>query len=311
MRRPSTVAERSRQVGSVPKDSIPGSAVWALIAAMLLVACGGSVKDAGPANPTSPFLSDRFLNIAHRGGARLRPEHTLVAYDHALAIGADVIEFDLHATSDGVIVILHDVTVDRTTDGRGAVRQMTFAELRQLDAGYRFTRDGGQTFPWRGQGLTIPTLEEALDRFQGKPLSVEIKQREPAIATRVVEIFLARGIVDTAVFAAFPTEPIQQLRARAPSAMTAMTANELIEFSLLSEATLETYMPPARFIQPPRDAVTPELLAQAHALGLKMHPWTVNNDADMRTLIQMGVDGMFTDDPVLLNEVLVEMGVRR
>jgi glycerophosphoryl diester phosphodiesterase len=124
----------------------------------------------------SVFLADRFLNIAHRGGARLAPEHTLVAFENALRVGADVIEFDLHATVDGVIVILHDATVDRTTDGTGVVRNMTFAELRALDAGYRFTRDGGATFPWRGKGLTIPTLEEALERFADVPITVEFKQ---------------------------------------------------------------------------------------------------------------------------------------
>jgi glycerophosphoryl diester phosphodiesterase len=115
--------------------------------------------------PGNPFLSDQLLNIAHRGGGRLRPEATLPAFENALSVGADVLEFDLHASSDGVVVVIHDETVDRTTDGTGAVQAMTFAELRMLDAGYEFTPDGGQTFPYRGMGIQIPTLVEVLAGF--------------------------------------------------------------------------------------------------------------------------------------------------
>src|SRR5690554_1995342 len=131
--------------------------------------------------PGNLLLSDQVLNIAHRGGGLLRPETTLPAFEHALAVGADVLEFDLHASADGVIVAMHDDTVDRTTEGSGAIKDRSFAELRMLDAGYRFTTDDGQTYPYRGAGIQIPTLEEILLGFPDRYYLMEIKQSEPPI----------------------------------------------------------------------------------------------------------------------------------
>jgi len=251
----------------------------------------------------SVFTSERFLNIAHRGGARLAPEHTLVAYENGLAVGADVIELDLHATSDGVIVAIHDETVDRTTDGQGAVRQMTFAQLRQFDAGYRFTRDGGQTFPWRGKGLKVPTLDEALELLGDTPLSVEFKARGSSVVNTALASFRrSRGFHDI-VFAAFVSEPIDQVRRMEPGALTAFTGRELAEFSLLPVEGLADYVPPARFVQPPKELVDAEFVERIHRVGLKVHPWTVNDRTEMCRQRQFGVDGMFTDDPATLHEV--------
>ena len=98
------------------------------------------------------------INIAHRGGAEIAPENTLEGFREGLRVGAGVLELDVHTTADGHVVVIHDDTVDRTTDGTGAVREMSFAEIRRLDAGYRFTPDGGETFPYRGQGIKTPRL---------------------------------------------------------------------------------------------------------------------------------------------------------
>jgi len=272
---------------------------------MLLLAGLGCGDGDGDRRSSAGAIFDRreFLNIAHRGGGRLAPEHTLVAYRNAVAVGADVVELDLHATADGVIVSLHDDRVDRTTNGTGLVREMAYAELRQLDAGYRFTRDGGQTFPWRGQGVTIPTLAEALDELGDVPLSVEIKQRAPAIAAAVIALFEARGILDHAVFAAFAPEPIEQIRQLAPDARTAFTSREIAELAFIAPQDLDSYQPPAGYIQPPKELVEPTYLGRAHQLGLKVHAWTVNDRGEMCRLRQMGVDGLFTDDPALLEQV--------
>ncbi|MEZ4374468.1 MAG: glycerophosphodiester phosphodiesterase family protein [Polyangiaceae bacterium] len=135
--------------------------VWggALLLTTLLIGCGSDDSATEPAGPL--LLSNHFLNIAHRGGRKLAPEHTLVAYQNGLDVGADILELDVHATSDGVLVLMHDDTVDRTTNGTGAIKELTFAELRSLDAAYNFSEDGGQTFPYRGKGIQVPTLEEA------------------------------------------------------------------------------------------------------------------------------------------------------
>jgi len=277
--------------------------LFGVLAMITLAACG----DDGGGNKQSPrsvFFEDRVLNIAHRGGARLRPEHTIAAYENALAIGADVVELDLHATADGVIVALHDATVDRTTNGTGTVRQMSSQEVHSLDAGYNFTRDRGATYPFRGTGLTIPTLDEALDLLGDTPLSVEIKQSVPPIAAQVLATFEAHGAVDNAIFVAFDSRPVQAIRDLNPDALTAFSAQDILTFSLLTDETLATYEPPALFIQPPFELIDPAFMARAKALGLRVHPWTVNDREEMQQLIDMGVDGMFTDDPAQLEELL-------
>jgi len=260
--------------------------------------CGDDDHDPSPAG--SVFLGDRFLNIAHRGGGRLAPEHTLVAYENALRVGADVIEFDLHATSDGVIVILHDTTVDRTTNGTGVVRDMTFAELRALDAGYNFTRDGGATHPWRGRGLAIPTVEEALARLDGVPITVEFKQVSPVIVDETIAMFESFGALDRAVFASFDSRPVARMREIAPDTPSAFDTRELVDFYGVNLAMPSGYTPPAEIVQPPASVVTAEIMAKARAFGLKVHPWTVNDPVQMQDLIDLGVDGLFTDDPETL-----------
>ncbi len=265
----------------------------------LLASLAGCGDDDG-APGEAAFLGDAFLNIAHRGGGRLAPEHTLVAYENALRVGADVIEFDLHATADGVIVILHDRTVDRTTDGSGVVRDMTHAELSQLDAGHHFSRDGGATHPWRGRGLRIPTLEEALALLDGVPITVEFKQVSPPIVDETLAMFASFGALDRAAFASFDRRPVGRVRELDASVLTAYDANELIALARIDPDLPGGYEPPALILQPPATTVDEALMERARAFGLKVHPWTVNDAAGMQRLIDLGVDGIFTDDPELL-----------
>ena len=248
------------------------------------------------------LLSDKTLNNAHRGGARLRPEATLVAFEHALEVGADVLEFDLHGSADGVIVVIHDSTVDRTTDGSGAVKDMSFDELRALDAGYAFSNDGGQTFPYRGMGIQIPTPEEVFDSFPDQYYLMEIKQVEPSIVPTLVATILDYGIEERVVIASFNQVTIDEVRETAPELFTAFTAQEMIAFN--QDGARPDYVPPSQFIQPPWDFVDQELVDIAHALGMKVHPWTVNSEDKMVELIGYGVDGIMTDDPVLLDAAL-------
>ncbi len=120
-------------------------------------------------------------NIAHRGGRDIVPENTLAGFQEGLRVGADVLELEVHLTADGHLVAIHDNTVDRTTDGSGPVREKTLRELKGLDAGYRFTRDGGKTYPCRGQGITVPALEKIYQEFSDVPVNVEIKEAQPDI----------------------------------------------------------------------------------------------------------------------------------
>jgi glycerophosphoryl diester phosphodiesterase len=252
--------------------------------------------------PGNLLLSDQQLNIAHRGGGRLRPEATLPAFEHALSVGADVIEFDVQASSDGVVVVIHDDTVDRTTDGSGAVASMSFAELRMLDAGYEFTPDDGQTFPYRGMGIQIPTLDEVLAACPDQYYLIEIKQPEPSIVPEVLAILEAHSVLDRVILASFQQVTIDAVRAANPELFTAMTLEEMLEFYGASEQP--GYRPPALFVQAPWDIVDQPLVDFAHSLGLKVQPWTVNSEPLMLDLIALGVDGIMTDDPALLEAAL-------
>jgi glycerophosphoryl diester phosphodiesterase len=251
--------------------------------------------------PGNLLLSDEFLIIAHRGGAELRPEETLPAYENAIAIGAHVIEMDVHATSDGVVVLLHDDTVDRTTDGTGAVSGMTFAELQALDAGYEFTTDGGTTFPYRGMGIVVPSLDQVLTAFPDTYYLIEIKQSEPPIVDAVLSVLADHAVEDRVVIASFDDATIEAVRAANPNLLTAMSGMEMAEFVGMMDSP--DYQPPCQFMQSPWDISSQAFIDRAHELGMKVHPWTVDESGLMMELIERGVDGIMTDDPELLVQV--------
>lgn len=266
----------------------------------------GMNLDTGSDAEQSCFLSNRILNIAHRGGSLLAPEHTLVAYQNALDVGADVLELDLHATADGVLVLLHDATVDRTTDGTGDVSAMTYAALQKLDAGYHFTQDGGATFPWRGKGLTVPSLEDVLATFPETCMTVELKQQSPSIVDPVLAAFEAHDATEFACFSAIDDLVLEEIRAKLPSALTGMGMAEMVFLAAAAEEDLEGYEPPGLVAQPPKDLTTAQVIERAHAFDVKVHPWTVNDPVEMKALIERGADGIITDDPEALAAVLAE-----
>ncbi|HET6418325.1 MAG TPA: glycerophosphodiester phosphodiesterase, partial [Polyangiales bacterium] len=202
--------------------------------------------------PQAMLRCDKVLNIAHRGGRRIRPEHTLLAYDQALADGADILELDVHETLDGVLVVMHDDTVDRTTDCTGPIKEKTLAELRVCDAGYNFTRDDGATYPYRGTGLVVPTMEEVFDRYPDTPFVIEVKQSDPPIVDHFVEVIREHGVEDKMTGSAFSDAVLAQLRAAAPEIPTNTGVNETLQFWGFSFDELDPeYVPPAEFLQVP------------------------------------------------------------
>ncbi len=270
--------------------------------------------------PQEMIRCDKVLNIAHRGGRRIRPEHTLLAYDKALEDGADILELDVHETSDGMLVVMHDDTVDRTTDCTGAIKDMTFAALRECDAGYTFSNDGDQTFPYRGTGLVVPTMQEVFDRYPDAPFVIEIKQEEPSIVDHFVEVVREYGVADKMTGSAFSDDLLAELRAAAPDIPTNMGVNETLVFWGNSFLPLDpSYVPEAEYLQvPPRfdvgdrlvDVLHNGFVPRAHELDMFVHVWTINSEDDMRLLIEgFGVDGIITDDPPLLSAVIEELGV--
>ena len=242
--------------------------------------------------------------IAHRGGAALRPENTLAAFEHAAALGADILEMDLRVAADGAFVVIHDATLERTTDGRGAVGDHALAALRQLDAGYRFSPDGGKTFPWRGKGVRIPSFEEVLASVPDTRLVVEMKQFSREESGRLCALVRRTGAERRVLVASFANDALRAFRAACPEVATSMSALE----ARIYAALLGYYVPPVVALQVPdrlreRQIVTPELLATARGNQLKLHAWTVNDEARLRELVKMGVDGIMTDRPDLLLRV--------
>jgi glycerophosphoryl diester phosphodiesterase len=269
---------------------------------------------AGEAVAEHPYFSQdapgRPLVIAHRGGAGLWPENTLHAFERAAALGADVIETDVRATADGELVVIHDESVGRTTDGAGRVPALTLAELKRLDAGYRWSPDGGKSFPFRGRGLTVPTLREVFDALPDVRFNIEPKQSEPSIVAPLCRLIRERGMASRVLVAAFAGDTMERFRRECPEVATSASTAEVAGFLALQRSGLAgTYGPQMRALQVPERAgplglLSREFVAAAHARNLRVHAWTVNSEDDMRRLLDLGVDGIMTDYPDRLLKLL-------
>jgi glycerophosphoryl diester phosphodiesterase len=257
------------------------------------------------------------LTFAHRGGAGLWPENTMEAFCGAIALGCSHLETDLRVTRDGVIVVMHDARLERTTDGSGDVSAHTLAELERLDAGYRFSPDG-KTFPWRGKGLRIPVFADLVAASPDVCFNVEIKERGPFDLPRLLVSFVERhGILDRVVVAAERHEFGRDFRRLSGGRIpTSASRRECLQFWLASRARLTSLL---RFsyqaLQIPVRAgnvtlVTPELLDAAHRAGLAVHVWTIDEAAEMTRLLDLGVDGLMSDYPDRLRSVVLERSQR-
>lgn len=271
-----------------------------------------AMRTGKPADMRAIFKREisRPLVFAHRGGGGLFPENTLGAFEYSAQMGVDVLELDVHSTADGALVVLHDADVTRTTNGSGRVSEMTLAEIKNLDAGYHFTPDGGKTFPFRGRGITIPTLQEIFDALPDKTFNVEPKQAEPSVVRPMCEMIRARKMADKVIVGSFRQLAIDEFRAGCPEVATAATPAEVRDFLALYKLGLgETYSPPMQVLQIPErlgalEIVSKDFLEAARKLNLKVHVWTVNETDDMKRLLDLGVDGIMTDYPDRLLNLL-------
>ena len=243
------------------------------------------------------------------------PENTLEAFAAGLRGGADRLELDVHATADGVPVVIHDDTLERTTDGAGPVRALPLAAVQRLDAGYRFRAPDG-TYPYRDRGVRIPTLAELLVAFPDTPINVEIKQDDPPIEEAVLATLDRFAARDRTLLAAEEGGIMVRIRAAAPGMATGFSAPEVADFLFrLRDRELADYRPPGIALQVPpafRDTqiVTADSVAAAHAFGLEVHVWTINDEAEMEGLLDLGVDGIMTDFPSRGAAVLRRRGLR-
>jgi glycerophosphoryl diester phosphodiesterase len=290
-----------------------GLGVLGVLAGLTLAALGAAFLTARPA-PGHPFLARPArapLVIAHADdtGDGLWPGNTMVFLEGAAGLGVDILEMDAHMTRDGALVLMHDDTVDRTTQGKGRIRDLTLAEIQALEVARGWTRDG-TTYPYRDQGLRVPALEEVFRRFPAYPMLVEIKQSSPSMAAPLCGLIRAHGKQETVMVASFHDEAMAEFRATCPEIATSASPAEIRRFVALETVGLAGASSPdyLAFQMPMRHGdialVTPDSVAAAHDRGVHMHVWTINDPGVMQELLGMDVDGILTDRPDILQAIL-------
>jgi glycerophosphoryl diester phosphodiesterase len=265
----------------------------------------------GQPRPTRPyygaFLPDRVHVHAHAGGDHLHPGNTMLAFAHAVDLGVDVLELDTQITADGVIVVIHDDTVDRTTDGTGRVGDLTYAQLRELDAASRWRPPDGESgvFPHRGQGHGIPTLREVLEAFPTVGINLDMKSGDPRVPEATCAIIRATGREATVMAASFIDANLRGFRELCPDVATSAGPSEVRDFFAFNLLGLGRWTRPAAdaFQVPLRqgaiEIVTPRMVRGLRERNVRLDAWTINDEAEMRRLLAMGVGGIITDRPDL------------
>jgi glycerophosphoryl diester phosphodiesterase len=246
--------------------------------------------------------------MAHRGLSGLYPENTLLAFEQAVRAGAEYIELDVHMSRDGEVVVCHDAELERTTNRRGLIRELSYAEVAAADAGYNFA-DANGGFPFRGERLSIPRLAEVLAAFGQINFVLEIKQVEPSLVAAMSEVVEKAGMRRRVLIASEHQRPLDEARRMMPGVPTNFSAAETAEFFGRLVNGMEGYRPPGDALQIPPEhrslrLVTEQSVAGVRALGLEMHVWTVNEPAEAQAFLRMGVHGIITDFPDLILALL-------
>jgi glycerophosphoryl diester phosphodiesterase len=247
------------------------------------------------------------LAIAHRGGSKLRPENTVVAFDHAVSLGVDGCECDVHLSADGEPVVIHDPTLDRTTDATGPVSSLTAVALSRVDAGHRFGADRG--FPFRGRSGGVPRLADLLVRHSNLPWIVEIKGDRPEVAERVVGVIRACGATDRVIVGGFSQAVLDAVRRLGPELVTSASRDEARAAVERAEAGLAPVVSGYRLFQMPfrldgRQTLHRPFVTVVRRAGVPVQAWIVDDAAEMRELIDWGVTGIISDRPDVAIEVV-------
>jgi glycerophosphoryl diester phosphodiesterase len=238
-----------------------------------------------------------FMAIAHRGASSYAPENTFAAFDLAIEMGARHLELDVHFSSDGHLVVIHDDTVDRTTDGAGPVTSCSLAALTALDA--------GAWFDPRFKGERIPTLGAVLERYWGAHLHVELKGHSAGLAQRAVDMIRSSGIATNVTITSFQKAKLEETRAYAPELPTGWLVGEVSDAVVAQARAMRLTQ-----LCPRAGAVTPELVSRLHAEGLVVRAWGVATEDLMRQVVTAGADGMTVNFPDKLVAYLATPGLR-
>ncbi|NLC70422.1 MAG: glycerophosphodiester phosphodiesterase [Desulfuromonadaceae bacterium] len=261
------------------------------------------------------FASPSPRLFAHRGFSARFPENTIAAFRAALATGTPYLELDVWASRDGVVMVHHDETLFRMCGKLRRIRNLTFAEIKSCDAGWSF-RDKERGRPFRGRGITVPSLNEVFDACPQAFINIEIKQSDPPIEALVVDTVRRAGREETVLLASESDQVMERLRPLCGAIPTGSGRGDIAAFlNWLKQGCPPGYHPLGRALQVPESyrgipIVFPDSVAAAHAAGLEMHVWTVNRPEDMKRLLRMGVDGIMSDDPELLVRTAEEVALQ-
>lgn len=255
--------------------------------------------------------SSAFKRIAHRGASGEAPENTLPALTLAIEkYRVDLVEMDVRVSSDGVPVVLHDETLERTTNGTGKVRERTLQELKSYDAGFHFDPGLKGEFLSRGKGVTIPTLEEVLNQFSSMPFLIEIKDRDARSAKKVIEVVQRSPKREGTIVASFHHSVTQEIRKRRHHAIRSLFSEREVFFTYLRFlAGLRDFTPPAHRMSLPVSRHRLRLdernwIHFLHRLGVRIYYWTVDDPEEMKRLMELGADGIMTNYPQRLNQIM-------
>lgn len=261
-----------------------------------------------------PFLEQPGpIAFAHRGGRGQAPENTLPAFEAAVALGYGFLETDVHLTRDGVLSVFHDARLDRVTDRTGVIAELDVADVEAADAGYSFSADGGRTFPFRGRGVRVPRLEELLTRWPSARINIDPKADRCVVP--LVELIERLGAWHRVCIGSFSDRRLARIRALSGRrACTSMGPNAV---RLAWGTSVAGWMPRQRAdcVQVPLRSgrvriVTPRFVASAHRAHLRLHVWTVNDETTMHELLDLGVDGIMSDELHLLRRVFHDRGLQ-
>lgn len=244
------------------------------------------------------------LVIAHRGSMMLGPENTLYTFELAASAGADVLELDVHPSRDGAVMVIHDPTLDRTSNGTGPVSAMRRSALQKLDFAWHFALEG-EDRPLRGRGITIPTLEEVFDTFPESHFSIDVKADDARFATDVIALIMERGMRDRVVVGSFHRSVAAILRSAFPPLYVAADRGQGVRLLLSSTLRLPLLGNlPSAFMLPDHLGALPvatrRLVDRVHRAGRRCYFWTVDCDELMRRILEAGADGIVTNRPDLL-----------
>ena len=274
-------------------------------------------------------LLTRFTPAAHRGASHEYPENTLEAFQRALEILPQcMLEIDVRLSREGGVVVFHDELLDTKTDGAGPVAAKTVSEIQRLDLGYGISFDGGLTFPFRSKGFRIPTLEETLEAFPSARISVDIKDDDLNAAARVISVINEKKADYRVIIGSFHSRIVRFVRIQHPRIATHFSLTDIVRFLLLHKVGLSglyssggeaMFIPEFTDMENPEylggerrqgmRIITPRLIRDAHRMGIPVVVWTINRIENMRRLISLGLDGIVTDYPDLLKQVMRENGI--